>query len=321
MRNTAILAGGVLSLLLQIGPALADDCTPRLISALDMIDEPDGRIAVKVGLGATQQRLLIATSNAHSELFQPAVTAAGFRQSHLPDNRSFEYFGGHAVGYATVDSMTLGSARGGAVQVLVTPGSYTADPLVAGTLAADLLGNFDVELNFQTHRINLFASNPCDGKQVYWSSAPSELTITENALSVPMTLDGKEVQVEMDTLALGLNMRFSTAKALFGLGTASPAITPISQRGDSDAFRHLFARLNAGVIDINHPNVVLIGDPNAPLCDGKARLRLGEMSGDLVEKTCRSGGDLAMGVRPLRHLHLYFAYKARKIYFTLANAG
>ncbi len=170
MRKTAILAGGVLSLLLQAAPALADDCTPKLISALDMIDEPDGRIAVAVGLGGAQHRLLIATTSPHSELFQAAVTAAGFRQSNLPDSKSFDYFGGHAVGYATVEGLTLGSARGGTVQVLVTPGGYPPDPEVVGTLGADLLGNFDVELNFQTHRINLFASNPCDGKGVYWSS-------------------------------------------------------------------------------------------------------------------------------------------------------
>ncbi len=320
MRKTAILALGVLSLLLQAGPVLADDCTPKLISALDIIDEPDGRIAVKVGLGGAPHRLLVATSNAHSELFQAAVTAAGFRQSNLPDNRTFEYFGGRAVGYATVDGMTLGSARGGTVQMLVTPGSYAADPEVAGTLAADLLGNFDVEINFQTHRINLFASNPCDGKQIYWSSAASQLAMTENALTVPMALDGKEVQVGMDTLALGFNMHFNTAHALFGLDTASPAVRQVAERSDG-VFRHPFERLNAGVININHPNIVLIGDPGAPACDGKARLRLGEMSGELVEKTCRNGGDLAMGVRPLHRLHLYFAYKARKVYFTLANAG
>jgi hypothetical protein len=321
MRNTAILAGAVLASFLCGAPAFADDCTPKLISALDMIDEPDGRIAVKVGLGGAQHRLLVATSNSHSELFQAAVTAAGFRQSNLPDNRSFEYFGGHAVGYATVDGMTLGSARGGTVQVLVTPGGYTPDPEVVGTLAADLLGNFDVEVNFQTRRINLFASNPCDGKQVYWSSAPSELTMADNALTVPMTLDGKEVEVGMDTLAVGFAMHFNTARALFGLDTTSPAVRQIAQRGDGGVYRHRFARLSAGVIDINNPGIALIGDPDAPACDGKARLRLGEMSGALVEKTCRNGGDLAMGVRPLRHLHLYFAYKARKVYFTLANAG
>jgi hypothetical protein len=320
MRKTAILAGGVLSLLLQAGPALADDCTPKLVSALDMIDEPDGRVAVQVGLGGAPHRLLIATTNSHSELFQAAVTAAGFRQSNLPDSKSFDYFGGHAVGYATVDGLTLGSARGGTVQVLVTPGSYAPDPEVAGTLAADLLGNFDVELNFQSHRINLFASNPCDGKQVYWSSAPSALAMTPNALTVPMTLDGKEVQVGLDTLVVGFSMHFNTARALFGLDTSSPAVRQVAERGDGGVYRHRFARLNAGAIDINNPGIALIGDPNEPVCDGKARTRLDPTLG-VVELTCRNGGDLAMGTRPLRHLHLYFAYKARKVYFTLANAG
>ena len=321
MRNTAILAGAVLALFLCGAPAFADDCTPKLISALEMIDEPDGRIAVKVGLGGAQHRLLVATTSPHSELFQAAVTAAGFRQSNLPGDRSFDYFGGHAVGYASVDGLTLGSARGGTVQVLVTPGGYTADPEVVGTLGADLLGNFDVELNFQTHRVNLFASNPCDGKAVYWSSAPTQLAMATNALTVPMTLDGKEVQVALDTLAQGFSMEFNTAKTLFGLDTASPAVRQIAERGDGELYRHRFARLQAGATAINNPGILLTGDPNAPVCDGKAHTRFSAVPGEMVELTCRNHGDLAMGVRPLRHLHLYFAYKARKVYFTPANAG
>ncbi|HEY4942992.1 MAG TPA: hypothetical protein VII56_16305 [Rhizomicrobium sp.] len=323
MRRATVLAGGVLSLLLIVAPALADDCTPKLLTQLDMIDEPDGRVAVAVGLAGAQHRMLIGTSSMHSELFAPAAAAAGYRTLHLSERQSFDIFGGHASGYAEVDSMTLGTVRGGDVKMLVTPGPYDGDAGVVGVLASDLLGNFEVDLDFKQHKVNLFASNPCDDKRVYWAAQYATLAMDGDGgrMTTTMLLDGKPVQVALDPLATEMRLKFDVAKRLFGLDPTTPGVTPIGERDDGrPTYRYPFASLRADGFAIDKPPIVLFGDPNALSCNGSPHPRLGAVLADIYSiHTCWSPGDLSIGNRRLRLMHLYFAYKARKIYFTAAD--
>jgi hypothetical protein len=319
MGKRIVLAAGILLTLGLGAPAWADDCTPHLVTSLDMIDEPDGRIAIAVGVGGGEHRMLVAVSEAHSELFQPFVSAVDFHQSNLPSHKSFRRMSGPAVGYAHVDTMMLGTASGSAGEVLVTRGPYAPDTGVVGVLGADILANFDVELDFKAHRMNLFASNPCDGHQAYWSTHASSLPMgaDDGTVSLAMTLDGRPVKVDLDTLVVPMRMPFDVAKDDFALDRTSPGVTPLAETDDRlPAYHYTFGSLNAGDININKPVIVIFGNPDAMRCNGQRHHRPMEVSGLVKWARCYTGGDLALGIQQLRTMHLYFAYKARKLYFT-----
>ena len=63
-----------------------------------------------------------------------------------------------------------------------------------GTLAPDLLRNFDVEFDFASHTMNLFRPHSCDGKAAYWTgqyiAIPMEITPAGHT-RVDVTLDGE----------------------------------------------------------------------------------------------------------------------------------
>ena len=324
MMKTAILAAGVLALLLPFGAAWADtaDCTPKLITSLEMIDEPDGRVAIKVTMAGGEHRMLLATSAAHSELFQPFVSTTEFRQFNLPDRKHFYRLGGVAVGYANVDALMLGTASGAAMQMLVSPGPYASDAQVVGVLGADVLANFDLDLDFKGHRVNLFSSNPCDGKQVYWAANYSQLAlIADGRIATPMVLNGKTLNVDLDTLAPTLTMRFDVANTVFGLDASSPGLVPADSENGQPAYHYPFDTLTASGIDIAKPDVVLVGNPHATLCNGQVHHHLSTVSNQIIGSRCYDGGELTMGMSQLRTMHLYFAYKAHKLYFTNVKQG
>ncbi len=331
MRGTAVLIGGTISLLLLNGTAFADACIPKVAASLDMIDEPDGRVAVAVGIAGAPHRMLIGTTATHSEMFEPAVAAGGYRTLGLSQSTTFDVFGGHASGYTQVDSLTLGAMLGGKVDMLVTPGPYAADPDVAGVLGADLLGNFDLDLDFAKHKVNFLVPGSCAngfaGLGEPFTSLPMADAIggslragARSPVTTPMMLDGKPVAVALDTLAIAMRMRFDVAKARFGLTATSPGMTPLPEsRAGNPAYRYQFHVLTADGIAIDAPKIVLTGDPDALPCNGAAHPRLGALEGTFSTYTCRTGGDLTVGVHWMRRMHWVFAYKSGTIHFAAAH--
>jgi hypothetical protein len=220
--------------------------------------------------------------------------------------------------------MTLGAMHGGKVDMLVTPGPYAADPDVAGVLGVDLLGNFDVELDFAAHKVNLFTSGTCAAGPGPAFTAlkmdmgdPASDSRATYRFTTTMMLDGQPLAVAIDTLATAMRLKFDVAKARFGLTESAPGVTPLPARGDSDrkAYAYPFKSLTASGISIDNPRIVLTGDSDAVPCNGATHPRLGALPGMHGSFTCRSVGDMTLGVHWMRKMHWYFAYKAGTIYF------
>ena len=65
---------------------------------------------------------------------------------------------------------------------------------------------------------------------------------------------------------------------------------------------------------IQNPQIELFADKSMMRCDGKSHT----MNGKIY--TCYGGADLYLGLEELKQLHLFFAFKEKKLFITAADA-
>ena len=179
--------------------------------------------------------------------------------------------------------------------------------MLDGTLAPDLLRNFDVEFDFASHTMNLFRPHSCDSKAAYWTgqyiAIPMEITPAGHT-HVDVTLDGETMGAILDSGASTSFMSFGAARRYFDLKVDSPGVTKEGHaRGAQgtvmDSYSYGFKSLVMGGVSVTSPHVSLSDSPS---------MLLNENVG------------LVFGMSELRFLHLYFAYHERKLYISAADA-
>jgi len=201
-----------------------------------------------------------------------------------------------------VDSFKLGSFEGKnfAFVAYSTSGGGEFD----GTLAPDLFRNFDVELDFANQTMTLFKPHACDGRAVYWTPAylslPMRITDAGH-VRIKVQVDGKDVNAVVDTGASFSAMTLDDANDLFGIkadGLVKAETMIGSSGGVLPSYSYGFKTLSLGEITLNNPKIRLY--------DGHNILR-------------PEGAPLVLGMKELRFLHLYLAYKERELYVSVGE--
>ena len=327
MNKTSIVGAVALAFCVITGASAADTtaCKLKQIAALDMIREPGGKIAVTVGINGAPHHVLVSLAAANSALTSDFAGGADIRQRNIAGRKHFRVNGERVETYGTIEALTIGSSLGRNISVLVSRRTHTVDRDVVGVLGTDVLGNFDLEFDFAANKINLFSTDHCPGMGGYWAAKHVEVPIDLEQLgrpASPWSLDGKPVIVTFDTASFNSSMHRSVALVKFGLDASSPGVTTAQTEDDGDvAYQYRFKSLTAEGIAIANPPVTLYGNPTQPLCEGKKHTGPSTaIPGWFHTSTCYGPGDLALGLRELSQLHLYFAFKEKLLYFTAADA-
>lgn len=295
-----VLAGGA--------PAVAaEDCTPRQTASLQMT-VVSGAVAIPVAINGQPRLMMISPGLAFSSLTLDYALSAGLQQRPVQSG-TISVGGLPATTYAKVDTLLLGGSLGQKITLLIVP--LAALPPIAGSIGSDLLANFDVEFDFAAHKVNFYLPNPCDGAGVTWSAQHGEVPLNkqDGRGNTDMTLDGENVHVTYDMLDAVSLMPSNVAKKVFNVAPAA---------GEPGNRVHTFTRLAQDGFAISPLTLHLDGDPEAPLCDGRWHTKM-EDTYDLRSR-CRAYGDVSLGRNELEKFHLYFAFKAGKLYFTPADA-
>ena len=290
-------------LLLAAGaPALADDACPlRRVAALDMTIEAAGRMLVPMKIGDRDANMLIDTGGINSMLNADFVKAQKLSTRSYPSGFYLIMFGGLQIShYAIANNVDFGGLKADTLQFAVIPGGYTPAGQ-DGLLAPDILRSYDVDFDFANARFSLFSPDHCPGKVNYWSKTAdvAEIPIEIDQVGhirVPITVDGQRIDAALDTGAYRTTISLETMRDKFDIGRNDPNLKPL---GDSDpgSFRYPFKSLSFGGVTVTNPDIVLT--PN-----GVSKMR--------------SLAIIGMGI--LRQLHLYIAYKEKKLYVTAASA-
>jgi hypothetical protein len=184
-----------------------------------------------------------------------------------------------------------------------------------GLLSTDLFVDADLDMDFGARRLTAFSTEHCDGRVVYWPAdaiAIVPVTVSHNIITFPVTVDGHGVTAVMDTGAQYSVMNMKLANQLFGLTQNSPDMLPLTERAGErslTAYGHRFDDVAFEGVDVKDLRIYLMPD---------------QMNSHMA---AFSGGDrltvpdLILGMDVLRHLHVYFATKEKRLYITDAVSG
>jgi tetratricopeptide (TPR) repeat protein len=199
------------------------------------------------------------------------------------------------------DSIELGQATLKRVDFLVGPPSYGN---VDGTIGADILRGFDVELDPVKGTASLFAQSRCGRGAIYWAhedetAVPFILDPEDQHIFMNIQLDGKDIRAMVDTGSPDSLVSMTAARSLLGLDENSPGMESawigVSRRGKPENYyRYRFSSLALGGLRLDSPWMVV-----AP-----------SMQVDMI-----------VGIHQLHMLHLYFAFGEHMLYATTAGPG
>jgi Aspartyl protease len=122
-------------------------------------------------------------------------------------------------------------------------------------------------------------------------------------ITIPVTLDGKQLIAVADTGAARSFMSLDVAKAIFGLDEKNPALkslgaVSINNVASEQLYHYPFQSLTFEGIAVRNPDIAITKGSDDDKDDPQ----------------------LVIGIGVLRQLHLYIAYKEQVLYLTPAEA-
>jgi len=313
LRLLPLLAGAWASV--YCAPAQAADaasCKPlQLINSIKMTTNPArSRFYVPVTINGTQKNFLLDTGGGLTQISGDAAKELKLKETYT--RLVSEDLYGHVSNKAfRVETFDLGSQRGENFKIQMAPTPTFPDDAI-GLLSTDLFLQYDIDMDFGAERLNYFSQDHCEGKVVYWPERPLAIVpvnLGDGHLNLIVTLDGQAFHAILDTGAPVTTTRVADIAGPFHLQRGSPDLPVVAQAKDNPilkVYAHNFERLSFGDITVLHPQIGLL--PEA----GTGATEFGKYNGPPT---------IIIGMNVLRQLHVYIAYREKKLYITPVGTG
>jgi len=288
-----------------------EDCKLKRAAALDMQIDEAGGATIPVTIGGQDMRMLIDTAGAFSLMKPSVVEKLKLEQKSLPPEQRYALMlYGHEFlnHYVDAKDIVIGHMPTVPHKQFVLLPENRLPPEISGTIAPDFLQFFDADFDFANEKFNLFLQKHCLGQVVYWADegsyavVPITLDATEH-IDLPVELDGHRIKATLDTGSSRSLFSWDAARRIFDIDEKSPGVKPLGEHG---VYKYAFKTLtmkgdSEGVtITVQNPDIELVPDKTSGMTYSEPLIILG------------------MGI--LRQLHLYVAYKEKKLYVTPASA-
>lgn len=209
---------------------------------------------------------------------------------------------------ALVHRLKIGAATLPERSLAVLPFALRGLPApVDGLLGADVLADFDVDLDLGSGTVQLYRARDCVSGTPAWREAPAlKADISRgpgrNMLALPITLDGRGLTAMIDTGAdTGPDLGVIDSRAATAIGTTTEALREtghFSIHGaaptDATARRHRFAAASIGLENLNRPTLLVADLP-------------------------RGSADVLIGVGFARTHRLWISYASRRMFVSYPN--
>jgi hypothetical protein len=336
------------------GAAAAQTCTlPLLAASADLKPLPGNDLmTVPVEVNGTPKQFLLDVGTNPTEISQAAVAQLGLPQAVKttedisPSGSAMK--GGNlaaltngglgnvsvydvrdktgSAGAQTkirITSFTLGRATGQHLVFLVANDAEMgkSEPY-DGLMTGDFFKQYDIELDFGGHQINYLTPTKCTDpdKVVLWphsAVAVIPMTMVDGKISVPVSVQGHQVNAVIDTSSSRTVMRRDIAELIVGLKADTPEMMPVSGLSDGKGqpvYGHTFSQIAfpGGVAANNVPTLILT---NSLTHEISSRMVLGSWA----RSTDANIPDLTLGIDVLHQLHLYVVYGQKNLYVTTAD--
>lgn len=285
--------------------ARGEDCKPQqLYTSVQLIPTGNGRAEfVPIEVAGVRKLFLLDTGAFFTMLSDATVDELKLQRRAAPVI-AYDLTGRNSDEFV-VAPIRIGTMQGPGLKFVVAPGTLGAN--FDGILGADVLSQFDIAIDFSTHRLDIIDPKHCEGKTVYWPERP--ITVVPIRLSssghiyADVKLDGKELRALIDTGASYTALSAPIARRRFDVSIGD-ANTPVTGKLNDDTRldigRHKFATLDIAELSLANPEVTIIPDA----------MNVHLQSYD------RMDSDMIVGMDVLSKMHIYIAYKERKLYLT-----
>jgi hypothetical protein len=289
------------------GASAGEKCSLQKVASVPMTITAGGTVTVPITIAGDTLTFALSINDGFSAISSDYAEKKGFHlTSNLPNLLHFNFLDGTA----TAPEVMFGDLSLQSVQFL--RGDVTRNGIsgISGTIGWNLLGNYDVELDFKNNRLNLFSQDHCPGNVVYWASSYSNIPFAMDAagnLVYELKLDGKPASAGFDTVRGYGHMASGTAKELFGVATLD-GLTKTGNLlyGSEETYKYPFQSLEFGAFTFKQPEIYIYQGP--VLCRPSHMMR------------CYGAPEITVGADQLRKLHLFYALKEGKLYVTTADA-
>jgi predicted aspartyl protease len=309
-------------LALCAAPALAQQpaCQLQMVNTIPLTMSPNGlRALVPVTINGSPERMLLDTGGAMTQLSHATI-----ERLKLPVRdggiKMLDLYGRAAEGMAMVDSLVLGRLKDNKTELPVSPFDFGGTPPVAGLLAADYMGSYDLEFDFANAKLNYLSKQHCPGKVIYWPAtaiAVVPFKFINNHMQIDVELNGKHVRAEIDTGAPNTTLLATEAKRLFDLTEKSPDITGLQGAEGEKSFEKIFDTLTLDGIGVGHPHITIIPD-----LVGKHDVNNDYVTGSRVQRVDdreTNEPTMLLGMNILTKLRFVIAFSENRIYLTAAT--
>lgn len=319
MRTGSILGSLAVAILFQNTMALAADCGPlQQVNAVDLVAVP-GRALVPVSLNGIPKLFLLDTGGDVTQI--SGDVADELKLAKQDSNLHLLDMYGHAsTKMVRIEKFTLGRLHGEDVNMAIQPNpNFGKGTRYIGLFGPDMMGRYDVDIDFGTYKMKYFSPDHCPGHVVYWPHAAlavTPMTFRDRHIRFPVKVDGKELTAEMDTGAPNTTMTASAAKRLFDIVPESPGNVPLNAQGMVAAFGRVFSTLDFEGVAVSNPHVVIVPDLTGTK-DPNNGFQTGTRTKKVDDDVNRA--DMLIGMNVLTKLHLYIAFDERKLYVSEAS--
>jgi len=354
MGNRILTA--LVALLGLTGTARAETCTlPLLAASADLKPLPGGDLMlVAVEVDGTPKQFLLDVGTDPTQISQATVAQIGLPENtKLTENigatgSNMQASGGNlsaltngglsnvsvydvrdktgAAGAQTkvrIASFTIGQATGKNLQFLVANDKEMgkSEPY-DGLLTGDFFKQYDVELDFGNRELNYLTPTKCTDpdKVVFWphsAVAVIPITMMDGRISVPVLVQGHQVNAVIDTSSSRTVMRRDIAEVVMGLKPGTPDMAPEGDLVDGKGqpvYGHTFSQISfaGGVTANNVPALILTNSMTHEISSGA-------VLGSWARSSDARLPDLTLGMDVLHQLHLYVVYGQKNLYVTAAT--
>jgi len=301
--------------------AEADECHLSRVTQLDMSVEND-KILVPVSIEGASRRMAIDTADVSTVVDPLAVDDLHLGIRRIESDAFFTDAGVAITQVADLHQLEIGPLHAANVRAVVWPSPLGLGSNVTGALGADLLHNYDVDIDFGTGKLSFFSKDHCPGKVIYWPAqavAVVPMHVTNGGhIILPVAIDGHSFDAILDTGSGSSHITLEAAHNAFGLTANSPDMTQVGVEHGAftvPIYRHTFKTLEL--------NGITIGNPTFYLSDNLAKHHANQtaFTGSRLSDADQQNGiaDVVLGVHELHNLHVYIAYGEQKIYVTPAS--
>jgi predicted aspartyl protease len=319
MQARSLFGSLALAVLIHSGVALAEDCGPLVqVNAVDLVAGPN-RALVPVSINGIPKLFLLDTggdvTQISGEVADELKLAKQDSNLHLLD-----LYGHASTKMVRIDKFTLGRMHGEDVNMAIQPNpDFGKGTRYVGLFGPDMMGRYDVDIDFGTYKMKYFSPDHCPGHVVYWPHAAlsiTPMTFHNRHIRLTVKVDGKELTAEIDTGATNTSMNADAARRLFDIVPESAGNIPLNSQGMVAAFGRVFSTLDFEGVAVSNPHVVimpnLVGtkDPNNGFQTGTRAKKVD----DDVDRP-----DMLIGMDILKKLHLYIAFGEKLLYISEAS--